>query len=154
VRMGSGRGGRGGSRRAGFDIGRGGRSGGGRASGTTGIISGALGLLGELISAKRARQGTDADRNQGINNRKADYSLTAGQVLPVDSTSRDRQASRSSLLASVIAERCAGCGICAQVCPAGAITVDEVASVDARACTGCGRCVAECPQDALTLEKA
>ena len=51
-------------------------------------------------------------------------------------------------------EDCVGCGACAQVCPTGAISVDEVARIDRAECTGCGQCVAECPEDALSLRKA
>lgn len=46
-------------------------------------------------------------------------------------------------------DKCAGCGICADVCPEGAITVDDVASVDAELCIGCGQCLALCPKGAI-----
>ncbi len=53
--------------------------------------------------------------------------------------------------AFVDAEKCVGCGICKDVCPAGAIAVDECARVETHICIGCARCVQECPQEALSL---
>jgi heterodisulfide reductase subunit A len=55
----------------------------------------------------------------------------------------------------VIAEKCKVCGICAEVCPYNAITVDKQkkipAEVNSAACAGCGTCAAECPFDAITM---
>ncbi|MCK4376126.1 MAG: 4Fe-4S binding protein, partial [Candidatus Brocadiae bacterium] len=59
-----------------------------------------------------------------------------------------------ALLAVVDADKCTGCGLCQEVCPTGAISMDEVARIDRAQCTGCGQCVAECPEDALSLRKA
>jgi len=49
--------------------------------------------------------------------------------------------------------KCAGCGICADVCPAGAIEVNEQAVVNDEACTGCAICVSECPNEAIIIEQ-
>jgi predicted Fe-Mo cluster-binding NifX family protein/ferredoxin len=54
-------------------------------------------------------------------------------------------------VAVVDSEKCTGCGICADVCPAGAIEVNELAVVNAEACTGCVACVLECPNEAIIL---
>ncbi len=55
------------------------------------------------------------------------------------------------LIAAVLSERCAGCGLCTDVCPENAIKVDEHAVVNRDICTGCGKCVSECPNEAVVL---
>jgi len=126
----------------------------GRGTRTTGIVSSALNLLGQLISARRTRQNIDVGRIQGADIGKTGAPLTTGRVVPISKRSPDPRAGNAPFLASASIEKCVGCGICAQICPVGAILVDGVASVDAGKCTGCGQCVAECPQDALVLRKA
>ncbi len=54
-------------------------------------------------------------------------------------------------VAVVDSGKCTGCGICADVCPAGAIEVNEHAVINAEACTGCAACVSECPNEAIIL---
>ena len=54
--------------------------------------------------------------------------------------------------ARVDVEKCAGCGICVEVCPNQAIFLEEsVAVVSEEICTGCGDCVEECPREAISL---
>jgi heterodisulfide reductase subunit A len=52
--------------------------------------------------------------------------------------------------------KCTSCGVCARVCPYGAIKVDVKAKtgvqVVAAACAGCGACAAECRFDAITMQ--
>jgi len=60
----------------------------------------------------------------------------------------------SGYVAEVDCTTCVACGSCAEVCPFGALRVDDgVLSIDRAACMGCGVCVAACPQDALSLER-
>ena len=53
-------------------------------------------------------------------------------------------------------ELCTSCGICADVCPYGAITVDRKAKTPAvvieASCKGCGTCAAECRFGAITMK--
>jgi len=52
------------------------------------------------------------------------------------------------------AERCVGCGACAEVCPFDALTMtDGVVAVDEARCMGCGVCVSKCAQNALALRR-
>jgi heterodisulfide reductase subunit A2 len=57
------------------------------------------------------------------------------------------------VVAEVYAPRCAGCGICAEVCPYQAISLnqDGVAVVTEALCKGCGTCVASCRPGAAQL---
>jgi ferredoxin len=58
---------------------------------------------------------------------------------------------RSSAKASLMTDKCTACGICADACEQGAITVDDVARINGEKCTGCGSCVNMCPNGALFL---
>ena len=57
------------------------------------------------------------------------------------------------MIAKVDETKCTGCGICLDVCPEEAITVDQVAKIDAADCIGCGSCVDECPTGVISLEE-
>ena len=53
----------------------------------------------------------------------------------------------------VYTETCVGCGKCAEICPADAITLrDKKATVDSSKCIGCANCIAVCPTEAITVE--
>ena len=50
-------------------------------------------------------------------------------------------------------EKCTGCGICIDVCPTGAIEVNQQAVVNEEACNGCAACVSECPSEAIIIAR-
>jgi len=63
----------------------------------------------------------------------------------------------SPLVSQVDAEKCIGCGLCAEICPFGAIEMMPVEGKGLRArnipasCKGCGLCAASCPQRAIDM---
>ena len=63
----------------------------------------------------------------------------------------------SPLVSEIDAEECIGCGLCADMCPFGAIELNEVEGKGYRAksitasCKGCGLCASSCPQKAIDM---
>jgi len=57
--------------------------------------------------------------------------------------------------AFVIADLCDGCGLCVQVCPVNAITLEEKkAKINPFICTGCGACIPVCPREAIDFKNS
>lgn len=50
---------------------------------------------------------------------------------------------------AVLPERCMACGSCADICPAGALTVKERVELNREECRECFSCTAHCPTEAL-----
>ena len=67
----------------------------------------------------------------------------------------------SPLVSQVDVEKCDGCGVCTEVCPFGAIILEDTVGAGNRAdyrsknimalCKGCGLCAASCPQRAIDM---
>ena len=53
--------------------------------------------------------------------------------------------------ARIDAAECNACEQCLERCPAGAISVADVAIVDNEKCLGCGLCAGTCPAEAIQL---
>lgn len=50
--------------------------------------------------------------------------------------------------------KCTNCGICAEKCPAQAISKENLKATDSKKCISCMRCVVQCPQSARKVNSA
>ncbi len=60
-------------------------------------------------------------------------------------------AQHSNVSPKVKKKYCIACGNCADNCPAGAITVEDVAVIDPEVCIGCGQCILSCPTGSIRI---
>lgn len=51
-----------------------------------------------------------------------------------------------------VSDNCTMCGVCVDVCPTGAVTMNASVETDADLCIKCCACIKECPADARVME--
>lgn len=51
-------------------------------------------------------------------------------------------------------DKCVSCGLCAESCPAQAISKENIKNADSKKCISCMRCVVKCPQSARKVNGA
>lgn len=84
--------------------------------------------------------------------RRIASAIASGSIssdLPVPGNFPYRQL--GTFLKPEVTPKCMDCGVCADLCPAGAIPADNSASTDLSACISCARCISICPVQARRL---
>lgn len=153
--MGGGRGmgrGKGRGMGRGGGMGRGMGKGMGRGGGTRGVMSmpAPMGMPSTGPAAGFPQDAGLQNPEQELAALKQQAKLLEQQKHQINNRIAQLESGRKAI-AVVDSGKCAGCGICEDVCPANAIKVNGQAVVNAEACTGCAVCVMECPNGAIVL---
>ena len=75
-------------------------------------------------------------------------------VLPVILRTRKRVLlAPSRFLPAVDAGCCTLCGVCVEICPVQALSMEDAVQVNQDLCLGCGQCAYQCPEDAMVMEE-
>ncbi len=82
-----------------------------------------------------------------LKNSKALSSLSEPEI-PGNYPYKDRKQTSAEVHPETDNELCTLCGICAEVCPINAITIQDTVITDGELCTLCCACVKYCPEDA------
>ena len=156
--MGTGQGrGMGGGRGMGMGGGRGMGGGGGRGMGMGGGRG--MGMGGGRGMGMGANQPRVADAFHHTTENDNDVATLKEQAAMLEKklqeikSKLDRvQTGSGGAVAYVNPDECNGCGVCVKLCPADAITMNDIAFIDKNRCTGCGICVDKCPENAIFMK--
>jgi predicted Fe-Mo cluster-binding NifX family protein/ferredoxin len=149
--MGGGRGmgrGMGGGRGMGKGMGRGGGMGRGMGRGMG--MAGSTGMPSTGPAAGFMENAGPQNPDQELAGLKQQAKMLEQQKQQLNQRITQLESGRRAV-AVVDSEKCTGCGICVDVCPAGAIEVNQQAVVNEEACNGCAECVSECPNEAIII---
>jgi MinD superfamily P-loop ATPase len=85
----------------------------------------------------------------------ADADVDAANLeLVLDPTKQEETEFKGGQMAVIDPEKCAACGICADVCRFDAVVPgDEVYRIDPLGCEGCASCFYQCPEEAIRMEE-
>jgi len=124
--------------------------GGGRGMGRGGGMGRGMGMPSVGPTASRPESAGLQNPDQELTALKQQAEMLEQQKQQLNQRITQLETGRKAV-AVVDSEKCAGCGICVDVCPAGAIEVNQQAVVNDEACTGCAACVSECPNEAIII---
>ncbi len=145
---GSGRGGGGGMGRGRGGGGMGGRCGGGMGGGRNQGFGGRGSALNESILNRSSITASPPVENV---TRDRDVQDNRSVDLPGNDLQSMTEDKGKRTTAVIHREKCTGCGVCLDVCPNEAISLNGLAQVRDDVCTGCGTCVPPCPAGAIAL---
>ena len=128
------------------------------ADGLCGANSVKVKVPGEVLEeVSIAREIAEADRMIVVTHFKLHELSGFGGALKnigMGSASREGKLVQHSTLApQVNIEKCKGCKVCFDYCPAQAISLKQKkATIEGRICIGCGECIAICPEGAIEIQ--
>jgi len=140
----------------GSDMGRGGGMGRGMGMGQGGGMGRGMGMVAPM-GMPSAGPAADLPENAELQNAEQELAALKQQAQMLEQQKQQLNQRMSQLesgrkaVAVVDSEKCTGCSICVDVCPVGAIEVNEQAVINADACTGCAACTWECPNEAIVI---
>ena len=131
-------------------MGRGMGMGGGRGMGRGMGMGGGQSMAFTNVSGTQISQPSMIPKEE-LTTLKEQAHLLEKQLKDIQRRISQVQAGKGGGIAQIDARKCTGCGICVEICPAGAIVLNDIAIVDKKKCVGCGACVDNCPVGAIIM---
>jgi len=137
-------------------MGRGMGRGGGMGRGMGKGMGRGMGMAGP-VSMPSANPATGLPQDTGFQNAEQELAALKEQAQLLEQQKQQLNQRITQLqtgrraVAIVDPEKCAGCGICEDVCPTGAISVNGQAHINDEICTACAACVSQCPNQAVII---